>query len=98
MFGVRRRSSFAASRVFLECGGGERLEREVEDVAVGAEAFEGPGEVGLRWDAQGTAGSDDAEQDAGSMRAFGAAGKNMLSIRSTTPFLKEVLADAIVAG
>ena len=31
----------------LEGGRSHRLEREGEDIAVGAEALEGPGEVGL---------------------------------------------------
>ena len=42
---------------------------------MGAEPLEGPGQVGLRRDAQGTAGSDDPEQNAGTVSAFSAAGE-----------------------
>ena len=42
---------------------------------MGAKPFEGPDEIGLGWHAQCTAGSDDAEQDAGAVRAFCAAGE-----------------------
>lgn len=37
--------------------------------------LDGPGEISLRGDAQGATGSDDAEQDAGALSAFGAAGE-----------------------
>ena len=40
-----------------------------------AEPFEGPSQVCLRRNAQSAASSDDAEQDAGSVSAFGAAGE-----------------------
>ena len=63
------------AEVCLEGGRGERFEREVENVAVGAEALEGPSEVRLRGDAQCAAGGDDAEQDAGTVSALGAAGE-----------------------
>src|SRR5690606_22452461 len=58
----------------LESGWGDVLERAAEDVAVGAEAFEGPGKVGLGGDALSAAGGDDAEQGAGTVSAFSAAG------------------------
>ena len=54
---------------FLEGGGGQVFEREVEHVTVGAEALERPGEIGLRGDAQGAASGDDAEEHAGEKTA-----------------------------
>jgi hypothetical protein len=50
--GRDRRAEAAAklSEGLLEGCGCQRFEREIEDVAVGAEAFEGPREVGLRRD------------------------------------------------
>jgi hypothetical protein len=63
------------ARYALERGGRELLERQREDVAVGAEALEGPGQVGLRRARRGAAGRDDAEQDAGAVGALGAAGE-----------------------
>jgi hypothetical protein len=59
----------------LERRGRDVLEREIEDGAVGAEAFEGPREVRLDRNALGAAGCDDAEEDAGAVRALGAAGE-----------------------
>jgi hypothetical protein len=59
----------------LERGGREVLDRQREDVAVGAEALEGPGQVGLNGDADRATGRDDAEQDAGAVGALGAAGE-----------------------
>ena len=63
------------SEGFLERRRSQFFEREVEDIAVRSEALEGPSEVGLGGDAQCTAGGDDAEEDAGTMRSFGAAGE-----------------------
>ncbi|MGH3146826.1 MAG: hypothetical protein ACRDTR_13605 [Rubrobacter sp.] len=42
---------------------------------MGAEAFEGPGEISLDGDTDGSTGSDDAEQDTGAVSALGAAGE-----------------------
>jgi len=46
----------------IERGGREVLDRQREDVAVGAEALECPGQGGLDWDADRATGGDDAEQ------------------------------------
>ena len=59
----------------LERGGRHVLEREAEQVTMGAEPVEDPGEVGLDGDPDGGASGDDAEQDAGAMGALGAAGE-----------------------
>jgi hypothetical protein len=55
----------ALAERFLEGGGGQGFKGEVEHVAVGAKPFEGPDKVSLGGDAQGAAGGDDAEQNAG---------------------------------
>lgn len=72
---VRACASSAPSACALERGGRELLDGEREDVAVGAEALEGPGEVRLDRHADGAAGGDDAEQDARAVGALGAAGE-----------------------
>ena len=59
----------------LKSGGGEQLGLKGEEVTVGAEAFKGPGEVGLDGGADGAAGGGDAEQDAGAVGTLGAAGE-----------------------
>jgi hypothetical protein len=53
----------------LEGRGSHFLEPETEDLAVGAEALEGPGQVGLNRDADSAAGGEDAEENAGVVRA-----------------------------
>lgn len=59
----------------LEGGGRHGLEREVEDVAVGAVALAGPSEGGLHGHADGATGGDAAKQDAGSVGPLGSAGE-----------------------
>jgi hypothetical protein len=52
-----------SSERFLERSGRDRFERELEDVTMGSESFESPGEVSLGWDTLGAASRDDAEQN-----------------------------------
>jgi Tetratricopeptide repeat len=59
----------------LEGGGRDVFERESEDVAMGPETVEGPGEIGLDGHGESTAGRDDAEKDAGAVCALGASGE-----------------------
>ena len=61
----------------LERGGRELIDRQAVDVTVSAEALEGPGQVGLHWHADRATRGDDAEQDARTVRALGAAGEHM---------------------
>ncbi len=70
-----RETCLELSEGFLERCGGQLFEREIEDVAVRAESFEGPGEVSLGRDAERAAGGDDAEEHTSAMRPFGAAGE-----------------------
>ena len=68
----------------LERFGCHLFEPEVEDVAMRAEAVEGPREIGLGRDADGAAGGDDAEQHTGALRAFGAAGDEQVEAELAT--------------
>ncbi len=54
----------------FEGGGRHLVEAEPEDLTMGAVALEGPGEVGLHGDADRATGCDDAEEDAGAVRAL----------------------------
>ena len=66
-------------------------------IAVRAEALEGPGQVGLAGDADGAARGDDAKQDAGAVRTFGAAGKEHVETK-LGDVLKLALGGRVVDG
>lgn len=69
------------------------FERKSEEIAVGAEALEDPGEKGLSGDALSAAGRYDAEQDTGAVRALRTSGEEHVEAH-----LGEVLEFALAPG
>ena len=62
-----------------------------------AEALEGPGEAGLHGHADGAAGRDDAQQNAGAVGALGAAGEEHIEAQ-LGDVLKLALGGGVVDG
>lgn len=85
--------AWASAQRFFEGLRGDGLERQGEDVTVGADAFEGPGQIGLGRNAQGATGGDDAKEDARAVRALGAAGEEHVEAQ-----LRDVLELELGAG
>ena len=73
------------------------MELEAEDVAMGAQALEGPREVGDDWDAECAASCDDAQQHARAVSAFGAACKQHIEAQ-LSDVLKLALGGRVVDG
>ena len=76
-----RNRALASAERLLEGRGGHLFEGQREAIAMGAETLEGPCEVRLRGDTLGAARSDDAEEHARAVRAFGAAGEEHVEVQ-----------------